>query len=180
MNAPITATAAVVLTRHQGMLEQTCGGDYLFHSDENAAYNLCQKSIQCGRRADSLKVWLSWKAIGNKGFSDKIDDLQEIKQSCVNTITASHELHMIGPSPYLNVLFQYRPEATLNEEKLRALNISICKNMQAQGGAFVDYAKYQGKTGIRLILANSDTQTSDIERLLSHCIKTGEALVNAS
>lgn len=87
---------------------------------------------------------------------------------------------MIGPSPYLNVLFQYRPEATLNEEKLRALKISICKNMQAQGGVFVDYAKYQGKTGIGLILANSDTQTSDIERLLSHCIKTSEALVNAS
>jgi len=181
MNVPITA--AVVPTRHQGMLEQTCGGgggDYLFHSDENAAYNLGQKSIQCGRRADSLKVWLSWKAIGNKGFSDKIDHLQDIKQSCVNTITASPELHMIGPSPYLNILFQYRPEAALNEEELRALNISICKTMQAQGGAFVDYAKYQGKTGIRLILANSDTQTSDIERLLSHCIKTGEALVNAS
>jgi hypothetical protein len=48
--------------------------------------------------------------------------------------------------------------------------------MQAEGGAFVDYAKYQGKTGIRLILGNSDTQTSDIRRLLSHCIKTGQNL----
>ncbi|MCO4836511.1 MAG: glutamate decarboxylase [Oceanospirillaceae bacterium] len=181
MNVPLTA--AVVLTRHQGMLEQTCGGgggDYLFHSDENAAYNLGQKSIQCGRRADALKVWLSWKAMGNKGFSDKIDRLQDIKQGCVNTINASSQLHMIGPSPYLNVLFQYRPEVSLNEVELRALNISICKTMQAQGGAFVDYAKYQGQTGIRLILANSDTQTNDIERLLEHCIKTGDSLAKAS
>jgi hypothetical protein len=56
------------------------------------------------------------------------------------------------------------------------LNIAICKTMQIEGGAFVDYAKYQGKTGIRLILANSDTQASDINRLLTNCIKTGEML----
>ena len=181
MNVPITA--AVILTRHQGMLEQTCGGggaDYLFHNDENSAYNLGQKSIQCGRRADALKVWLSWKALGNNGFSDKVDQLQVLKQGCVEAIGISTELHMIGPAPYLNVLFQYRPSTDLNEEQLRVLNIAICKSMQAEGGAFVDYAKYQGKTGIRLILADSDTQESDISRLLTNCIKTGQSLVTTS
>jgi len=177
MNVPITA--AVILTRHQGMLEQACGGgggEYLFHNDENAPYNLGQKSIQCGRRADSLKVWLSWKAVGNKGFEDKVDQLQVIKQGCVDTIAASTHLHMVGPAPYLNVLFQFRPAIHMDEERLRELNIAICKTMQIEGGAFVDYAKYQGKTGIRLILANSDTQASDINRLLTNCIKTGEML----
>lgn len=179
MNVPITA--AVILTRHQGILEQTCGGggaDYLFHNDENATHNLGQKSIQCGRRADALKVWLSWKAVGNNGFADKVNRLQELKQGCVEAIEASSHLHMIGPAPYLNVLFQYRPTTGLNEEQLRELNIALCKTMQAQGDAFVDYARYQGKTGIRLILANSDTQASDISRLLTQCIKTGESLAN--
>ena len=177
MNVPITA--AVILTRHQGTLEQACGGggdEYLFHNDENAAYNLGQKSIQCGRRADALKVWLSWKAVGNNGFADKVNQLQAIKQGCVDTIDASAHLHMLGPAPYLNVLFQFRPAIHMDEEQLRELNIAICKTMQIEGGAFVDYAKYQGKTGIRLILANSDTQASDINRLLTNCIKTGEML----
>ena len=181
MNVPITA--AVILTRHADVLTQTCGGggtEYLFHADENSAHNLGQKSIQCGRRADALKVWLSWKAIGHNGFSDKVDQLQVIKQGCVEAIESSPTLHMIGPAPYLNVLFQFRPSTHLSEDQLRVLNIAICKSMQTEGGAFVDYAKYQGKTGIRLILANSDTQASDINRLLSHCIKTGESLVNAS
>jgi len=179
MNVPITA--AVILTRHQGTLEQACGGggdEYLFHNDENAAYNLGQKSIQCGRRADALKVWLSWKAVGNNGFADKVNQLQAIKQGCVDTIDASAHLHMLGPAPYLNVLFQFRPAIHMDEEQLRELNIAICKTMQIEGGAFVDYAKYQGKTGIRLILANSDTQASDINRLLTNCIKTGETLTN--
>lgn len=179
MNVPITA--AVVLTRHPGMLEQTCGGggtEYLFHADENSAHNLGQKSIQCGRRADALKVWLSWKAIGNNGFADKVNELQVIKQDCVAAIEKSTHLHMIGPAPYLNVLFQYRPVTPLDQAQLRTLNIAICKTMQIQGGAFVDYAKYQGKTGIRLILANTNTQTSDMTRLIAHCIATGQALAN--
>ena len=177
MNVPITA--AVILTRHADVLTQTCGGggtEYLFHTDENSAHNLGQKSIQCGRRADALKVWLSWKAIGSNGFENKINQLQNIKLGCVAAIETSTHLHMIGPAPYLNVLFQFRPSALLDEAQLRQLNIAICKQMQAEGGAFVDYAKYQGKTGIRLILGNSDTQTSDIKRLLSHCIKTGQNL----
>ena len=177
MNVPITA--AVILTRHADVLTQTCGGggtEYLFHADENYAHNLGQKSIQCGRRADALKVWLSWKAIGSNGFENKIDQLQDIKLGCVAAIETSPHLHMIGPAPYLNVLFQFCPSALLTEAQLRQLNIAICKQMQAEGGAFVDYAKYQGKTGIRLILGNSDTQTSDIKRLLSHCIKTGQKL----
>ena len=67
MNVPITA--AVILVKHAGALNACCsggGGEYLFHADENAAYNLGERSIQCGRRADALKVWLSWKAIGNQ------------------------------------------------------------------------------------------------------------------
>ena len=43
MNAPITATAAVVLTRHQGMLEQTCGGDYLFHNVAVIIFSIAMK-----------------------------------------------------------------------------------------------------------------------------------------
>ena len=177
MNVPITA--AVVLTRHQGMLEQACGGgggDYLFHSDENAAYNLGQKSIQCGRRADALKVWLSWKAIGSNGFADKVNRLQALKQHCVDAINTSEHLHMIGPAVYLNVLFQYRPATAMTEAQLRQLNIGLCKRMQAHGCAYVDYANYQGKTGIRLILANDDTQSNDIQRLLDHCLRFGNEL----
>ncbi len=181
MNVPITA--AVILTRHQGALEQACGGgggDYLFHNDENAAYNLGQKSIQCGRRADALKVWLSWKAVGSNGFEDKVNRLQELKQHCVDAINTSDRLHMTGPAVYLNVLFQYRPATAMTEAQLRELNIAMCKHMQAQGCAYVDYAKYQGKTGIRLILANDETQYKDIQRLLDHCLQFGDELTDVS
>ncbi|OUS30061.1 glutamate decarboxylase ['Osedax' symbiont bacterium Rs2_46_30_T18] len=176
MNVPVTA--AVILVKQSGLLRQACsggGGDYLFHSDENEAYNLGERSIQCGRRADALKVWMSWKAIGSQGFSDKIDHLFDCKTHCVEQIESISELQMLAPAAYLNVLFRYQPSEELDEQQLRQLNIAICKKLKAQG-TYIDYATYKGRSGIRLILANSDCQRSDIDDMLLACISAGDEI----
>lgn len=177
MNVPITA--AVILVKQPGALQAACSGggaDYLFHADENAAYNLGERSIQCGRRADALKVWLSWKAEGNNGFAAKIDYLQSIKQYCVDHIEAHSQLEMLAPALYLNVLFRYRPAHLTDEEELRKLNIEICAEMRRSGGAYVDYARFKGRTGIRLILANGDVEQSDIDVLLADVQRIGDMI----
>ena len=177
MNVPITAAA--ILVKDAGFLKQTCtggGGDYLFHADQNASYNLGERSIQCGRRADALKVWLSWKAIGNKGFADKIDYLQDLKNHLVETIANTNNFDMLAPAAYLNVLFQYKPDGMTDEAELRKLNIGICKAMQANGGTFTDYAQYQGRTGIRLIIANEGISTQQLDNLLQEIRRLGEEI----
>lgn len=177
MNVPITAAA--ILVKHAGVLKDCCsggGGDYLFHNDENAAYNLGEKSIQCGRRADALKVWLSWKAVGHDGFANKIDYLQTIKHHCLQIIEQTPSLHLMAPAAYLNVLFRYQPDRSMSEQELRQLNIDICKTMMREGGPYVDYAQFKGKTGIRLILANQTVQTADVDLFLRRCVEVGERL----
>lgn len=178
MNVPITA--AVILVKEAGKLRDCCaggGGEYLFHADENADYNLGERSIQCGRRADALKVWLSWKAIGNQGFADKIDALQQLKADTVAQVQQQPQLQMLAPAVYLNVLFRYEPVGlSLDEEALRALNIRICKTMMQTGGPYVDYASHKGRSGIRLILANGEAARADIERLLARILELGDAI----
>ncbi len=177
MNVPITA--AVILVKHPGALKACCsggGGDYLFHADENADYNLGERSIQCGRRADALKVWLSWKAAGNNGFAEKIDFLQSIKADCVAQIEERDGLEMLAPANYLNVLFRYKPDNIDDEQALRKLNIEICKTMMRSGGPYVDYAQYKGRTGIRLILANTEVTHDHLERLLDKVQRIGMEL----
>lgn len=177
MNVPITA--AVILVKHAGALTACCsggGGDYLFHADENAAYNLGERSIQCGRRADALKVWLSWKALGNQGFAAKIDHLQAMRATCVEQIGASSQLELLADASYLNVLFRFNPGTGLTEAQLRTLNIEICKIMMRSGGPYVDYAQYKGRTGIRLILANGEVNAGHIERLITKVERVGDEL----
>ena len=175
MNVPITA--AVILVKEAGMLKQACsggGGEYLFHSDENSEFNLGERSIQCGRRADALKVWMSWKSIGNKGFSDKIDHLFDCKNYCVDQINTNPKLQLLAPAAYLNVLFRYSA-ADLSEAQLKSLNIAICTQMKANG-LYIDYAQYKGSYGIRLILANGQCQLTDIDKVLIACVETGDRL----
>lgn len=180
MNVPITA--GVILVKKPGLLSDACSGggaDYLFHTDANADFNLGEKSIQCGRRADALKVWSSWKIHGDEGFSDKINYLQQLKGKCVEKISKSPCFEMLAPAVYINILFKYSPSNDLTEEQSRLLNINICKVLKDEGIAFIDYAKYKGKTGIRLILANDKTTEEDIEAMLDNCQSAGEKLVKA-
>lgn len=180
MNVPITA--AVVLVKHAGALKACTaggGGEYLFHQDANAQYNLGERSIQCGRRADALKVWLSWKAIGNQGFAKKIDYLQSIKTDCVEMIEHNDLFEMLAPAAYLNVLFRYVPKKTMADEDIGKLNIAICKTMVAEGGSYVDYANYKGKFGIRLILGNEQVTHMHLKKLLDQCEDYGNQLVSA-
>ena len=177
LNVPITA--AVVLVKQAGVLQECIaggGGEYLFHNDANADYNLGERSLQCGRRADALKVWLSWKAAGNKGFANKVDLLQNMKTDCVDLIHRKPSLEVLGPTLYLNVVFRFN-QGDLTEEVLAKLNIQICKTMLKNGGPYVDHAKYKGRTGIRLIIANEETRIQDLERLLNEIERIGNTLL---
>ena len=176
MNVPITA--AVILVKQAGQLKQAIaggGGEYLFHKDTNENFNLGERSLQCGRRADSFKVWLSWKAVGANGFANKVNSLQELKGQCLEMIQARPRLEILAPSAYLNVLFRFNDKSQ-DEERLALLNIQICKNLLNYGGAYVDHAKYKGRTGIRLIITNLATKTSNLERLLDEVERIGKNL----
>lgn len=179
MNVPITA--AVILVKEAGLLRDCCaggGGEYLFHADENAEFNLGERSIQCGRRADALKVWLSWKAMGNQGFAAKIDQLQQLKARFVHQLSETEGFEALAPTAYLNVLFRYHPDHISDEQQLRQLNIDICKTMMREGGPYVDYAQYKGRSGIRLILANTELNPTHLEHLLAECQRIGQQLAS--
>jgi len=74
------------------------------------------------------------------------------------------------------LLFRFTHEQ-LSDDDLDALNIRICKQMVVDGGPYVDHARYKGKVGVRLIIANSKTQKKHIEKLLDHCNALGQTLL---
>ncbi len=174
MNVPLTA--GVILTRETGQLKDCVaggGGNYLFHQDENSAFNMGELSIQSARRADCLKLWSSWKSEGTQGYLKKIETLQNKKSYFVELLDKHPKFSIIAPSPFLNVLFQFKPSNQLHESELRALNVEICKLLAASGGAFIDYACFKGRTGIRAIFANEDVSRSYMDELLMSCEKLG-------
>ena len=51
------------------------GTEYLFHDDNKKTFDLGKYSLQCGRRVDALKLWLSWKYYGDSGYEKNINNL---------------------------------------------------------------------------------------------------------
>lgn len=164
LNVPLTA--GVILCRHQNLLAESAGGGgetYLFHADQNSSLNLGAKSIQCGRRADALKIWMSWKERGSNGFEQKIDYLMEQRERFAAIIKEHPSFELLGPTSYLNVLFRYVPEVEMMDEDIDELNRHICRELAVDGTAFIDYASFKGRTGARLIIAS---EAITVERLL--------------
>lgn len=77
----VKVSSNVTITCHalisQGLLKQChCAkATYLFQQDKFYDVNLDigDKSLQCSRKVDCLKLWLMWKAIGSSGLEERIN-----------------------------------------------------------------------------------------------------------
>ncbi|MDJ0901600.1 MAG: aminotransferase class V-fold PLP-dependent enzyme [Xenococcus sp. MO_188.B8] len=176
MGVPLICSA--ILVRDKGILRQACSGggtDYLFHDDENESYNLGQMSLQCGRKVDALKSWLCWKYYGNKGYQKQIDNLFEIANYATEYIRNCDNLELIAEPEFLNICFRYiSQEHKFDSTALDDLNLEIRQKLIHSGAAFVNYAHYQGKTIIRLILANSELKKADLEKFFHNFVNAGK------
>ena len=61
----------------QNMLKHchSAGATYLFQQDKFYDINLDigDKTLQCSRKVDCLKLWLMWKAVGSDGLAKRVD-----------------------------------------------------------------------------------------------------------
>ena len=82
--------------------------DYLFQPDKNnTEADLGDRTIQCGRKSDSLKLWLTWKYRGDAGWEQLVDrafDLAKfVENEVVNDTTGAWVL--ATPAQCANVGF---------------------------------------------------------------------------
>jgi glutamate/tyrosine decarboxylase-like PLP-dependent enzyme len=177
MSIPLICSA--VLLREKGILESACsggGGAYLFHADENADYNFGQKSLQCGRRVDSLKFWMDWRSKGTEGYRQQVNHSMELVQHCCDFINQHPQMELLVKPDYLNVFFRYVPSADLAEEQLAELNLAILSEMKKAGSFYVDYSTLNNQFGIRLVISNNKLQQSHLDALMAEIIRIGEEL----
>lgn len=176
MGVPLICSA--ILVKEKGILSETCAGggtDYLFHNDENDCYNLGQMSLQCGRKVDALKFWLCWKYYGKKGYEKQVDNLFELANYATEYIRNCENLELITEPEFLNICFRYiSTENQLYSTALDQLNIEIRNRLIESGETFVNYAYYQSKVIIRLILANSELRKTDIEKFFHNLLHAGK------
>lgn len=175
MGAPLITS--FFLTKHQGILRSTNrggGAEYLFHEFDNSDWDTGTYSLQCGRRADALKLWLLWRSQGTNGLIKRTEHLLDLAKFAAHEVAQHPRMNLVHAN-YLNVCFQVRPLRT--PENINAFTLKVRKELLASGKAMVNYAeRADGTIFLRLVFPNHLTQKSHVSELLKHITDVAELI----
>lgn len=166
----------VLLTRHRGLLEAALSteADYLFH-DPGHDFNLGQKSLHCGRRAEALKFWLSWKVYGQRGLAQRIEKMRAVAIELARQIQQKPDFFLLCEPETPIVCFQYRPEGW-EREAINQLNRAVREELFAQGEMLFNYAQISGLTVLRCVISSPDFTPEQGQKILKAVSETAQAL----
>ena len=180
MNVPLICSVLLV-NNHSDILAETVSterGGYIFHKHELSDYDLGRSSIQCGKRVDSLKLWLAWKYFGDKGYEKNIDYLFDLASEVVEIINEHPELEMMAERKSLNVLFRYKKIKNKEIKDLNSYNLQIRNKLTGSGKALCNHCTVGGDFAFRLIVNNPEKTIEDFNHFFIYLDECKELIDN--
>ena len=186
--AGMTQQCTALLVREPGRLTTTfaTGADYLFQPDKaNADLDAGDRTIQCGRRVDALKAWLTWKSRGDAAMGARIDHAVALADHARRLLDEREDLEAIVAGDFTNVCLTWVPpelrpfDLDRLEERdrtaLHAVAPTAKAAMQADGSALIGYQPVLGLNCFRLIFMNPAVTFDDVGILLDLIARHSEA-----
>jgi glutamate/tyrosine decarboxylase-like PLP-dependent enzyme len=130
LGVPVTCSFLLGADIRQFHKANTLPAGYLFHNDEPEpvvngkpddqadlrvdspeVWDLADLTLQCGRRADALKLFLSWTYYGTEGYERQIDEACDVAAYLATLIENHPDFILVSenPPPCLQVCFYYAP-----------------------------------------------------------------------
>ena len=167
---------SVFLTKSKDTLRAVCAhGDaahYLFHEDTKDI-DLGRYSLQCGRRNDSLKLWIAWREIGDAGWAKMVERYCDLSDYLEALVAESEHLTMMSERRWTNVCFRFESEnLDLNE-----LNTEIRNRLMREGVHLVSRSNIGEDVVIRAVVANPLIDESVLESLVSAVERHGQEVI---
>lgn len=109
-----TLTKGVFLTSRPEILKGANSGggtEYIFHNagDESASMDTGTYALQCGRRVNSLPLWLQWKIGGTVQFKNKVSELYALVDELVVFLNQDSKYRLLLEPEFMNICFQVLP-----------------------------------------------------------------------
>jgi glutamate/tyrosine decarboxylase-like PLP-dependent enzyme len=123
-------------------------------------------SPENSRRARALAVWATLRAYGRAGYRQMVERHLRLAQHLAAAVDAAPELERLADVPLNIVCFRARPDG-LSEPELNELNDRLGSAIRADGRVFVGTTTYAGKIALRPAIVNWQTQTEDVDLLVS-------------
>jgi glutamate/tyrosine decarboxylase-like PLP-dependent enzyme len=171
--ATYVASPVATLIENELIKKMTEASSYVFHDLGGKAYDLGEKSLQCTRKVDTLKLWFVWKYYGDEGYERRFDQVFNLAQYAEQKIKGSPFLELIFPRQFVNLCFRYKPTG---EEDVQQFNRMLQKQLIERGKTYINYAQVKGLMVLRLNVINPGVEKEDIDHLLDCVIEVGQEL----
>lgn len=165
MGMPLICSAFII--KQPEILRSVCShGDvahYLFH-EESKDFDLGRYSLQCGRRNDSLKLWLAWREIGDSGWARMVDDYCSLADHLEQRVTEDSKLEMMSHRDWTNVCIRYNDNS--GDHDLNELNAQIRDRLLKEGEILVSRSNIGTDVILRPVISNPSVTSEILDRLV--------------
>jgi len=181
MGVPLTCSFLLGADMRQFHASNSMPASYLFHSEGPTSgqevCDLADLTLQCGRRGNSLKLYLSWVYHGTAGYRQQIDTAFDTAAYLAGLVSEHPDLVLVStnPPPCCQVCFFYAKGGELKDSGEE--NGRITKDV-AQGlvpkGFMVDYAGVDERGAFLRVVVSRGTGRGTCEGLVEAVTDLGE------
>ncbi|KAI9773949.1 MAG: hypothetical protein M1835_006097 [Candelina submexicana] len=179
MGVPITCSFLLSADLRKFHKANTLPAGYLFHNEsgpDGEVWDLADLTLQCGRKADSLKLALGWIYYGKEGYERQIDQAFGTAAYMASQISEHPNLLLISetPPPCLQVCFYYAQDGKLKSDA--DANSTVTRNITQKlisNGFMIDFAPGDKGSFFRVVI-NSQTRRDTVDGLLKAIEMAGQ------
>ena len=183
MGVPLTCSFLLGSDLRQFHAANTLPASYLFHgpppNSSEGMFDLADLTLQCGRRGDSLKLYMSWIYHGTEGYRKQIDNAFSTATYLAGLAQDHKDIIIVSPfpPPCAQVCFFYAKGGTLNEagEKNSKVTQRIVKLLVGRG-FLIDYAALDDRGQFMRPVIHRETTKKTVEILIRTIAEIGSVV----
>jgi aromatic-L-amino-acid/L-tryptophan decarboxylase len=158
--------AGVILTSHPAILERAfaVAAPYMPKAAGARLPDNSRISTQWTRRMNSLKLWLTLRVHGRKGYEDLIDRQMKLANGFARWVEASEEFELAAPQTLPIVTFRLNAPG-LEPKQLAAAHESIVEEVTRDGGRWISDTVVRGQSVLRMMVISYLTEERHLQAL---------------
>ena len=158
--------AGAILTSHPEALERTfaVAAPYMPKAAGARLPDNARISTQWTRRMNSLKLWLTLRVHGRKGYEELIDQQLKLASSFAKWVETSDEFELAVP-PTLPIITFRLKSSGLNPQQLAALHENIVDEVTRDGSRWISETEVTGHSVLRMMVISYLTEERHLQAL---------------
>eukprot|EP00835_Amoeboradix_gromovi_P007045 NODE_1017_length_2136_cov_0.617575.p1 type:complete len:501 gc:universal NODE_1017_length_2136_cov_0.617575:277-1779(+) len=190
MGVPVQCSVLLMFSKDV-LLANSLNAQYLFHGSE---YDMGDFTLGCGRRADGVKLFMSWMYFGHEGFEYRVDHSFAMAKTMSSRVNENDHLLLLTDPAFVTVCFYYVSSQLLQQfslqdihdilmnrsdgfemvfERLEYYTISIHKALQ-NGKLMIDYAPLKDMPKFfRIPFISPELDDCDMKFVADEIVKAG-------